>query len=68
MTTPHTVALGLVTLLVAGSSVPCAADSGLAQSQETELGEAVPLRAPDEETIPPGPIGAAIRYGKSVLT
>jgi len=28
----------------------------------------VPLHAPDERTIPEGPVGDAIRYGKKVLT
>jgi len=28
----------------------------------------VPLRAPDERTIPGGPVGSAIRYGKKVMT
>jgi thiosulfate dehydrogenase len=31
-------------------------------------GKVVPLHAPDERTIPEGPVGDAIRYGKKVLT
>ena len=30
--------------------------------------QAVPFHAPDERTIPEGPVGDAIRYGKKVLT
>jgi len=41
---------------------------GSADSQRTAVTNLVPLRAPDEKTIPGGPVGAAIRYGKKVLT
>jgi len=40
---------------------------GFAQ-ERTAVNNLVTLRAPDEKTIPGGPVGAAIRYGKKVLT
>jgi cytochrome c len=39
---------------------------GFAQ-ERTAVNNLVPLRAPDEKTLPGGPVGTAIRYGK-VLT
>jgi len=41
---------------------------GWTQDHGAIAGKVVPLRAPDEKTIPNGPLGAAIRYGKKVLT
>ena len=35
-----------------------------AQSQGPAVAKVVPLHAPDEKTIPGGPLGAAIRYGR----
>ena len=40
----------------------------LAQSAKKAAARTVPLRPPDESTIPTGPIGDAIRHGKLVLT
>ena len=45
-----------------------AANLAWAQSQGPAVAKVVPLHAPDEKTIPGGPLGAAIRYGKNVLT
>ena len=42
--------------------------AGLAQSQRRAIDRVVPLHAPHENTIPEGPVGAAVRYGKKVLT
>ena len=41
---------------------------GWTQDHGAIAGKVVPLRIPDEKTIPNGPLGAAIRYGKKVLT
>ena len=37
-------------------------------SDATAVDQVVPLHAPDERTIPGGPVGDAVRYGKRVLT
>ena len=54
------------TLVVAG--VVFAASVSSAQNQGRPVDRTVPLHAPDEKTIPTGPVGTAIRYGKKVLT
>ncbi len=68
MATDHGVAPWLLGALSAAGIVLFAVNPGAAQSQRKAVGEVVPLRAPDEKTIPKGPVGAAIRYGKKVLT
>jgi len=39
-----------------------------ARSEAQARDRVIPLHAPDERTIPEGPVGDAIRYGKKVLT
>jgi len=62
------VSVGLARLasLLAFGAVLFSVQVGSAESQRTAVNP-VPLRAPDEKTIPGGPVGAAIRYGKKVL-
>src|SRR5215510_15375464 len=58
----------LVWALAAAGTTLFGMNLGWTQDHGAIAGKVVPLRAPDEETIPNGPLGAAIRYGKKVLT
>ena len=64
----HDVPIRLARALVAIGGVLATLSTGSAQSQRGTMERVVPLRAPDENTIPDGPVGAAVRYGKKVLT
>src|SRR5262250_2203325 len=55
-------------MLVGIGAVLANMSAGSAQSQRTTIDRVVPLHAPDESTIPEGPVGTAVRYGKKVLT
>jgi thiosulfate dehydrogenase len=59
---------GLVWALAAVGTVLFPATPAAAQTQGRSPSKVVPLHAPDERTIPDGPVGAAVRYGKKVLT
>jgi thiosulfate dehydrogenase len=65
--TYHAIAPWLLWTLIGAGTVLFAANPASAQSQG-KVGKVVPLHAPDEKTIPEGPVGVAIRYGKKVLT
>ena len=54
--------------LVVLGAVLATPSAGSAQSQRSALDRTVPLHAPDESTIPRGPVGGAVKYGKQVLT
>ena len=62
------VAHRLVWALTAAGTTLFGMSLGWTQDHGAIAGKVVPLRAPDEKTIPNGPLGAAIRYGKKVLT
>jgi len=66
--TRHDLTVGLAGALVAVGAVLPTMSVSSAQTQRRTIDRVVPLRAPDESTIPKGPVGAAIRYGKKVLT
>ena len=57
-----------VGMFAAIGAVLATVSMGSAQSQRTAIDRTVPLHAPDESTIPEGPVGAAVGYGKKVLT
>ena len=66
--TRHDLTVGLAgALVIIGAVLPTMSVSS-AQTQWRTIDRVVPLRAPGESTIPEGPVGAAIRYGKKVLT
>src|SRR5262245_35204968 len=54
--------------LVAVGLVLLATNAALAQKHDNVAGKVAPLHAPSEKTLPAGPLGEAIRYGKKVLT
>ena len=54
--------------LAASGTLLVVLTGGYAQTHATSASKVVPLHAPQETTIPEGPIGDAIRYGKKVLT
>src|SRR5215471_13898198 len=60
--------LRFVGALGAIGTVLATADATSAQNQPRTIDRVVPLHAPDEKTIPDGPLGNAVRYGKKVLT
>jgi thiosulfate dehydrogenase len=64
----HALAPAVVWALVVAGTLFFGVNCGSAQSKGTPADQSVPLHAPDEKTIPRGPVGAAIRYGKQVLT
>jgi cytochrome c len=64
----HDVASTFVGMLVGIGVVLANMSAGSAQSQRTTIDRTVPLHAPNESTIPEGPVGTAVRYGKKVLT
>jgi len=68
MITRHDVAMLCSGALVAIGVLVATASAGVAQNRRTTIDRVVPLHAPDENTIPEGPVGAAVRYGKQVLT
>jgi len=68
MITRHTVAVVSLAAFVAIGATLAAVSAGFAQSQRRTLDRVVSLHTPDESTIPEGPVGAAVRYGKKVLT
>jgi thiosulfate dehydrogenase len=55
-------------MLVGLGAVLANMSAGSTQGQRPTIDRVVPLRAPDERTIPEGPVGTAVRYGKKVLT
>src|SRR5262249_23553844 len=57
----------LISMIVVGVLV-FAAQVAWAQNQQSGINDRVRLHVPDETTIPGGPLGTAIRYGKKVLT
>src|SRR5262249_50798026 len=57
-----------VGVLVAIEALLSTTPASWAQSQQRAIERVVPLQAPDESTIPEGPMGTAVRYGKKVLT
>src|SRR6516162_2889209 len=68
MITRHTVAVVSLAAFVAIGATLAAVSAGFAQSQRRTIDRVVSLHTPDESTIPEGPVGAAVRYGKKVLT
>ena len=58
----------MVGIVVGIGAVLATMSAGSAQSQRTMRERVIALRAPDERTIPEGPVGSAVRYGKKVLT
>ena len=64
----HDVASPFVGMLVGIAAVLATVSAGSSQSQRTTIERVVPLYAPDECTIPEGPLGTAVRYGQKVLT
>jgi thiosulfate dehydrogenase len=64
----HAVFRRLIWTLAASGAVLFVVNTGLAQTHESPVGKVVPLHVPLESTIPSGPVGEAIRYGKKVLT
>src|SRR5262249_61581111 len=54
--------------LVAIGVLGAIASVGAAQNRRTTIDRVVPLHAPDENTIPEGPLGVAVRDGKQGLT
>jgi thiosulfate dehydrogenase len=55
-------------MLVAIGAVLATVSAGSAQSQRAAIDRVVPLHVSDESTIPEGPVGTAVRYGKNGLT
>lgn len=68
MISRHEVAKAVGGTLVAVAAVLVTLTGGSAQSQRATTNRVFPLHAPDESTIPAGPVGAAVRYGKKVVT
>ena len=57
-----------IAFVVGIGAVLLTTSAGSSQSQRATINRVVPLQAPNENTIPDGPVGAAVRYGKKVLT
>src|SRR5262245_8815395 len=62
------VVVASLAVVVAIGATLAAVSVGFAQSQRRTIDRVVSLHAPDESTIPEGPVGAAVRFGKKVLT
>src|SRR5262249_25666350 len=58
----------LARILALASVLLCGVSPACAQDHASAVAKVVPLHAPDEKTIPTGPLGAAIRYGKRITT
>ena len=58
----------LARILALASVLLCGVSPACAQDHASAVAKVVPLHAPDEKTIPAGPLGAAIRYGKRITT
>ena len=64
----HNAEITFVRIFVAIGAVLATVGPGAAENQRKPIDRVVPLHVPDESTIPAGPVGTAVRYGKKVLT
>jgi len=68
MTAAKSLTYGLTGALVVAGTLLLGVTVGSTQGERKAGDKVVIWRVPDESTIPEGPVGAAIRYGKKVLT